>query len=562
MADPTTEISLDLTPALYAAARAQAWVAKVNGTSGYTLANSQTRCVAQWGDGVDNAEKRMQARLSGVAINAREYGAVGDGTTDDTAALQDALDALSTTGGLLYLPPGEYRVTSTLTFDGEITIVGAGPVASIVAYEGEGYAFDYSTHGTRAFRVNIESLRVTYGVDADGGIALYDVSLATCRRVEVLGPGIGTNGNGFYVGGTINGNAVYNGFERCLALGCLVGFAIYNNGSNDNSLHESRATLCTTGVDVVDSNHVVIDDCQIEACGIGVAITSSSTSLADALEIKSCRFENNTTYNVQALGTTANVRWVDVHDNHHVTGTPYGPGLLATTYPTLNDPDVAAIKVSPITSGPVRSVEATVAGLTVARYRNSNTGSGSPNVLELSSGRAAGHALSVNQWNGSADTENAFITGGGAAQFTGVTVTGDVTMSGSAAVLSIGDAAVAGNAQVRRLKGDANNQTGDAWYNAGVFSWGIQHASTEDLNWINSSSTSIGGWQRTGNYFRSFAGFRLVSNSGPLWLSGSGTPEGAVTAPVGSLFTRTDGGANTTLYVKESGSGNTGWVAK
>jgi len=45
-------------------------------------------------------------------------------------------------------------------------------------------------------------------------------------------------------------------------------------------------------------------------------------------------------------------------------------------------------------------------------------------------------------------------------------------------------------------------------------------------------------------------------------ITGSGTPEGAVTAPVGSLFTRTDGGASTTLYVKESGTSNTGWVAK
>lgn len=43
--------------------------------------------------------------------------------------------------------------------------------------------------------------------------------------------------------------------------------------------------------------------------------------------------------------------------------------------------------------------------------------------------------------------------------------------------------------------------------------------------------------------------------------SGSGTPEGAVTAAVGSVFFRTDGGAGTTLYIKESGVGNTGWVA-
>lgn len=44
-------------------------------------------------------------------------------------------------------------------------------------------------------------------------------------------------------------------------------------------------------------------------------------------------------------------------------------------------------------------------------------------------------------------------------------------------------------------------------------------------------------------------------------LTGSGTPEGAITAAIGSVYRRTDGGAATSLYVKESGAGNTGWVA-
>jgi hypothetical protein len=43
---------------------------------------------------------------------------------------------------------------------------------------------------------------------------------------------------------------------------------------------------------------------------------------------------------------------------------------------------------------------------------------------------------------------------------------------------------------------------------------------------------------------------------------GSGTPEGAIAANVGSLYLRTNGGAGTTLYIKETGTGNTGWVAK
>jgi hypothetical protein len=44
--------------------------------------------------------------------------------------------------------------------------------------------------------------------------------------------------------------------------------------------------------------------------------------------------------------------------------------------------------------------------------------------------------------------------------------------------------------------------------------------------------------------------------------TGTGSPESVVTAPVGSLYLRQDGAANTTLYVKESGTGNTGWIAK
>ncbi|MEM9527100.1 MAG: GDSL-type esterase/lipase family protein [Bacteroidota bacterium] len=44
--------------------------------------------------------------------------------------------------------------------------------------------------------------------------------------------------------------------------------------------------------------------------------------------------------------------------------------------------------------------------------------------------------------------------------------------------------------------------------------------------------------------------------------SGTGSPEGAVSAPVGTMYLRSDGGAGTTLYVKESGTGNTGWTAK
>lgn len=44
---------------------------------------------------------------------------------------------------------------------------------------------------------------------------------------------------------------------------------------------------------------------------------------------------------------------------------------------------------------------------------------------------------------------------------------------------------------------------------------------------------------------------------------GSGSPNGVVTGSPPDIYLNTAGGAGTTLYVKESGSGtNTGWVGK
>ena len=57
-------------------------------------------------------------------------------------------------------------------------------------------------------------------------------------------------------------------------------------------------------------------------------------------------------------------------------------------------------------------------------------------------------------------------------------------------------------------------------------------------------------------------GARFGGNTGPTWTTGVGSPEGVVTAIVGSLYSNTSGGVSTTLYVKTTGAGNTGWIAK
>ncbi|MBD9372771.1 right-handed parallel beta-helix repeat-containing protein [Rhizobium sp. ARZ01] len=67
----------------------------------------------------------------------------------------------------------------------------------------------------------------------------------------------------------------------------------------------------------------------------------------------------------------------------------------------------------------------------------------------------------------------------------------------------------------------------------------------------------IGDNQVTGGAPYSHAG------TGRLAAGGSGTPLSVIVAPVGSTWGRTDGGAATSFYVKETGAGAaTGWVAK
>ena len=65
-------------------------------------------------------------------VSVKDFGAVGDGVTDDTAAIQAAINA-SVGGGTLLLPVGTYLVSATLIFTSVITFQGQGVGSVILA---------------------------------------------------------------------------------------------------------------------------------------------------------------------------------------------------------------------------------------------------------------------------------------------------------------------------------------------------------------------------------------------------------------------------------------------
>ncbi len=61
-------------------------------------------------------------------VNVRDHGAVGDGSTDDTAAVQSALDAIPAGGGTVFIPAGRYAISRTLLVrEHNATVTGEGP---------------------------------------------------------------------------------------------------------------------------------------------------------------------------------------------------------------------------------------------------------------------------------------------------------------------------------------------------------------------------------------------------------------------------------------------------
>lgn len=65
-------------------------------------------------------------RLIGTFINVKTFGAVGDGITDDTIAIQNALNSIPAQGGTLYFPAGKYRVTQKILVNKKVKFLGDG----------------------------------------------------------------------------------------------------------------------------------------------------------------------------------------------------------------------------------------------------------------------------------------------------------------------------------------------------------------------------------------------------------------------------------------------------
>src|SRR6476619_3655796 len=91
------------------------------------------------------ATRTMPDRLADIK-NVKDFGAVGNGVANDTAAIQTAMNWAANIIGVIFFPPGTYKVTGTITLpqnnaETSFIIRGCGELSIIEASGFTGYVF-------------------------------------------------------------------------------------------------------------------------------------------------------------------------------------------------------------------------------------------------------------------------------------------------------------------------------------------------------------------------------------------------------------------------------------
>jgi len=196
-------------------------------------------------------------RLGELAFNVKAFGAVGDGATDDTAAIQAAIAALPSSGGKVYFPPGTYKVTSTVDLGSGDVLIGGGTAnrwrgasAARVKYTGTGTALRIRSTSGVLDSVAIKNL-VIDGNDATGTVDGLTLDVSGGTAVE---------------GVLVEDSSIINFPRYCASVTDLVFDATFRRVSFNNyqrvGIDAGTADNLFNVVSVAGTSQFTFDDCD------------------------------------------------------------------------------------------------------------------------------------------------------------------------------------------------------------------------------------------------------------------------------------------------------------
>lgn len=230
--------------------------------------------------GANAVTRTIQNKLRDI-VSVMDFGAVGDGVTDDSAAIQSAVSSLSANGGEVYIPPGTYCVASPILVPAKVVVRGAGIgvtfLSATTAMTNLQAVFYAATANTVEFQ-DFSILGNTNGtLGAGTGIHVKSGSGAKIQRV--------------YISNTTQAGIRLDEVDTALVEDCWLE-SCGRTGYTDNHgimLYTTTAASCSgvkivrnrvkqafrkgittfTGVSTGSISDVLIDGNTVEGCGLG-----------------------------------------------------------------------------------------------------------------------------------------------------------------------------------------------------------------------------------------------------------------------------------------------------
>jgi hypothetical protein len=213
------------------------------------------------------AVARSAASKFGDTVSVKDFGAVGDGTTDDTVAINAALAAHAS----VYLPVGTYRTTAPITLNANNILFGAGITSVIKNTTASSVIRSVTPTGARIYHVGGGNFKIegnTSGIVAGSvGLDMQNVTYASWTDVWInyVETGI-RHGNGYA--------SFYNDYFTCTITSCTTGVDNSTLG-NENRFTALRIDAVTGTKDQDNTSNTYLA-CAVEQFSTGHQITGST----------------------------------------------------------------------------------------------------------------------------------------------------------------------------------------------------------------------------------------------------------------------------------------------